>query len=296
VNLLARLFPSATDAEARFQERFAPLRNTVLDADAVFSGSAMSDNLRALHPLALQVGPTSRAMGDLLWLEFVVLNKRQMASEALPLGLRALEILDRHDPSVQDSFDRHYALGQSATAADEHATAILHLRRAASDADEPDGPPLNPSQRLGLQEDIAFSLHEEGRFEEALALNMTLLADARAAFGPGPDARLAGVLSNIAQNAYELGDMLTARNHLEQRLELGLSLLLEDITDDTLFQLCVLSHEAGDNTQAQEHVEHLMALAQASQDDDRIERARHVVAEFEQRMDESTIDPRRPLS
>eukprot|EP01030_Chromulinospumella_sphaerica_P024437 gene24437-24516_t len=52
----------------------------------------MSADLEALRPLAEAVGQESAELADVLWLEFVVFSKRQMADAALPLGLRALAI------------------------------------------------------------------------------------------------------------------------------------------------------------------------------------------------------------
>lgn len=295
MRMLEKLFRFSQSAQLRFDERFVPLQRTVFDANAVFSGSIMSADLQALRPLALRIGETSRAMGDLLWLEFLVLHKREQDSVGLPLGLRALEILDKHGtPSVKESFERHYTIGQSALAAEDYSTAIAHLRQAATQAELPDGPLLDPSQRLSIQEDIGFALHEDGLAAEALTLNRNLLAAAQTEFGPGPDARLAGVLNNLAQNAYVLGDTSTAQTYLKQRLRLGLALHNDDISDNTLFQLGVLAHEAGDNAQAREYFEHRIALARASDDEDRLEIALNTQAEFEQRMSATTTDQRRP--
>jgi tetratricopeptide (TPR) repeat protein len=276
------LFALFTPAH-KFARRFKPLRDTVYDAEAMFSGSAMSADLEALLPLAERLGPESAELADLLWLQFVVFAKRQMESEGLPLGLRALAIRGtRGALSPTDRYEQHYALGKAALGAEEYDTAIEHLRQAAHWSADPSAT-LSQDQKLGMREEIGYGLHEAGRFAEALAHNQQLLADAQGALGTGPDERLSGLINNLAQNAYELGDHAQAQDYLQQRLALGQALRDNDIVLDTLFQQGVLAHETGDAGLARRLFEQRVAIAQASGDDDLLEDAQARLDELNER-------------
>ncbi|MBX9818607.1 MAG: tetratricopeptide repeat protein [Burkholderiaceae bacterium] len=266
------LFGFASPAE-KFARRFAPLRDTVYDAEAMFSGSAMSQDLEALLPLAEKVGPESSELADLLWLQFVVFGKRQRDSEGLPLGLRALAIRSaRGSLTPTDRYEQHYALGKSALQAEEYDTAVDHLQQAAEWSSHANAT-LSLEQKLGIREETGYALHEAGRYAEALAHNQQLLADAQIAFGTATDERLSGVINNLAQNAYELADLVQANTYLQQRLTLGQALQDNDIILDTLFQQGVLAHEAGDETLARSLFEERIAIARATGDEDLLEDA-----------------------
>lgn len=267
----------------KFARRFTPLRDTVYDADAMFSGSAMSEDLEALLPLAEKVGAESAELADLLWLQFVVFAKRQWDSEGLPLGMRALAIREsRGDLTPTDRYEQHYAIGKSAVQAEEYDTAIAHLQQAAEWSAHASAT-LSLDQKLGIREEIGYALHEASRFAEALAHNQQLLADAQGAFGSGTDERLSGVINNLAQNAYELGDHGQAQAYLQQRLALGQALQDNDIVLDTLFQQGVLAHEAGDAARARTLFEQRVAIARASGDEDLLEDAQARLDELTER-------------
>lgn len=276
------LFSRARPAE-HFAQRFAPLRDTVYDAGALFSGSAMSADLAALRPLAESLGAESAELADLLWLQFVVYSKRQMDDEGLPLGLRALAIRSaRGELTTADRYEQHYAIGESALQSEEYGTAIEHLREAARWADEA-GAVLSAEQKLGIREEIGYALHEAGRFAEALVHNQQLLADAQAAFGTSADVRLSGLINNLAQNAYELGNATRARQFLAQRLALGQALHDDDIVLDTLFQQGVLAHEGGDTALARRLFQQRVSIAQASGDEDLLAETAATLAELAER-------------
>lgn len=272
-----------TDSAREFARRFNPLRDTVYDAEAMFSGSAMSADLAALRPLAEGLGAESSELAQLLWLQFIVYSKRQMDDEGLPLGLRALAIRSAlSDLTPTDRYEQHYAIGESALQSEEYDTAIEHLRQSAHWADH-EGATLSAEQKLGIREEIGYALHEAGRFAEALAHNQQLLADAQRAFGSDTDERLSGLINNLAQNAYELGDLTQAQRHLQQRLALGQALKDDGIVLDTLFQLGVLAHEAGDSSLARSLLQQRVAIAHASGDEDLLEEAQATLAELAER-------------
>lgn len=272
-----------TDSAQEFARRFNPLRDTVYDAEAMFSGSAMSADLAALRPLAEGLGAESSELAQLLWLQFIVYSKRQMDDEGLPLGLRALAIRSAlSDLTPTDRYEQHYAIGESALQSEEYDTAIEHLRQSAHWADH-EGATLSAEQKLGIREEIGYALHEAGRFAEALAHNQQLLADAQRAFGSDTDERLSGLINNLAQNAYELGDLDQAQRHLQQRLALGQALKDDGIVLDTLFQLGVLAHEAGDSSLARSLLQQRVAIAHASGDEDLLEEAETTLAELAER-------------
>lgn len=267
----------------KFARRFTPLRDTVYDADAMFSGSAMSEDLEALLPLAEKVGAESAEMADLLWLQFVVFGKRQLGDEGLPLGLRTLAIREsRGELTPTDRYEQHYAIGKSAVQAEEYDAAIEHLQLAAEWSAHASAT-LSLDQKLGIREEIGYALHEAGRFAEALAHNQQLLADAQSAFGSATDERLSGVINNLAQNAYELGDTTQALAYLQQRLALGQALQDNDIVLDTLFQQGVLAHEAGDAARARTLFEQRVAIARASGNEDLLEDAQARLDELTER-------------
>jgi tetratricopeptide (TPR) repeat protein len=263
------LLPSPAE---KFARRFIPLRDTVMDANAMFSGSAMSADLDALQPLAEKLGADSAELADLLWLQFVVFGKRQMHDEGLPLGLRALALREaRGELSPHERCGQHYALGKAALDAEDYDTAIAQLRLA--DQWSGDATALSQEQKLGIREEIGYALHEAGQFAEALAHNQLLLAEAQRAFGSATDARLSGLINNLAQNAYELDDPVQANTYLQQRLTLGQALQDNDIILDTLFQQGVLAHEGGDAALARRLFEERIAIARATSDEDLLEDA-----------------------
>lgn len=267
----------------QFAQRFNPLRDTVYDASAMFSGSAMSADLAALRPLAEGLGAESTELAQLLWLQFVVYSKRQMDDEGLPLGLRALAIRSAQgDLTPTERYEQHYAIGESALQSEEYDTAIEHLRQSAHWADHASAT-LSAEQKLGIREEIGYALHEAERFAEALAHNQQLLADAQRAFGSATDVRLSGLINNLAQNAYELGDAPQAQRYLQQRLALGQALKDDDIVLDTLFQQGVLAHESGNSALAHSLLQQRVAIAHANGDEDLLEEARATLAELAER-------------
>lgn len=276
------LFPFTTPAQ-RFAKKFKPLRDTVYDAGGMFSGSRMSADLAALEPLAESVGADSAELADLLWLQFVVFRKRQLHAEGLPLGLRALALrAARGGLTPTERYEQHYALGASALEAEDYDAAVEHLQQSAHWAAQ-EGATLSTEQKLGIREEIGYALHEAGRFDEALAHNRQLLADAQSAFGSGTDERLSGLINNLAQNAYELGETAQAQAWLQQRLALGQALQDTDIELDTLFQLGVLAHETGRPAEARALFQQRVDIARTKDDEDLLEGALATLAEFEER-------------
>lgn len=276
-----------TDSAQEFARRFNQLLDTVYDADAMFSGSAMSADLAALRPLAESLGAESPELAQLLWLQFVVYSKRQMDDEGLPLGLRALAIRSvLGDLTTAERCQKHYAIGESALQSEEYDTAIEHLRQSAHWADQ-EGATLSADQKLGIREEIGYALHEASRFAEALAHNQQLLADAQRVFGSDTDQRLAGLVNNLAQNAYELGEHAQAQGYLQQRLVLGQALKDDGIVLDTLFQQGVLAHETGDSALARSLLTQRVAIARASGDQDLLDEAEATLAELAEREQQS---------
>lgn len=275
-------FSFGTPAQ-RFAKKFNRLRDTVYDTSGMFSGSRMSANLAALQPLAEAVGADSAEMADLLWLQFVVFRKRQLHTEGLPLGLRALAMRDaRGGLTPTERYEQHYAIGESALEAEDYDTAVEHLQQSAHWAAH-EGATLGTEQKLGIREEIGYALHEAGRFAEALAHNRQLLTDAQAAFGFGTDKRLSGVINNLAQNAYELGKHAEAKTWLQQRLALGRALEDTDIVLDALFQLGVLAHETRRTAEARAFFQQRVDIARAKDDEYLLESAQATLAEFEER-------------
>ncbi|MEN0107191.1 MAG: tetratricopeptide repeat protein, partial [Pseudomonas sp.] len=125
-------------------------------------------------------------------------------------------------------------------------------------------------------------LHETGDYAAALAYNQQLLADAEAAFGPD-EAELTGMLTNLAQNTYELKDWAQSEAYLQRVVSLSRQHGKVDIEFEGLFQLGVLAHEQGDNGLALRYFQQRLELARRADDDYLLERAEDDMAEFKQR-------------
>ncbi len=264
-----------------FAERFTPLRTTLLDPEGIFSGSQMHTDLTALIPLAQARGENSVELAQLYAALALLQGKRDKWEDQRSYGLKALAIQE-HNPALapDEVLALHYSLSMGAAELELTEQVIEHLRAAI--ALIPQDHSLDVRQQFGLRQELGFWLHMNGDYAAALAHNQQLLADAEATFG-ADEAELTGMLTNLAQNAYELKNMAQSEAYLQRVVSLSRQHDKLDIELDGLFQLGVLAHEQGDNAQALRYFQQRVELARTADDDYLLERAEEDLAEFHQR-------------
>lgn len=264
-----------------FAERFTPLRATLLDPEGVFSGSQMHADLTALISLAKAQGENSAELAELYASLALLQGKRDEWEEQRSFGLQALAIQQRNPVLPPDEvLALHYSLSMGAAELELTEKVIDHLRAAI--ALIPQDHSLDVRQQFGLRQELGYWLHIHGEYAAALAYNQQLLADAEATFG-ADEAELTGMLTNLAQNAYELKDIARSGAYLQRVVSLSRQHDKLDIELDGLFQLGVLAHEQGDNAQALAYFQQRVELAKTADDDYLLERAEEDLAEFHQR-------------
>jgi tetratricopeptide (TPR) repeat protein len=270
-----------TVPQKTFAERFTPLQTTLLDPEGMFSGSQMLADLTALIPLAKAQGENSVELAELYAALALLQGKRDEWQDQRTYGLQALAIQQRNPVlPADDVLALHYSLSMGAVELEMTEQVIEHLRAAI--ALIPQDHTLSPRQQFGLRQELGYWLHRQGDYAAALAYNQQLLADAEAAFGED-EADLTGILTNLAQNSYELKDWTQSEAYLQRVVSLSRQHGKLDIELDGLFQLGVLAHEQGDNVQALKYFQQRLELAREADDDYLLERAEEDLAEFRQR-------------
>jgi tetratricopeptide (TPR) repeat protein len=272
--------PSAThDA---FRARIAPVRALLTDPDATFGASRMYEELVALDRLAASIGESSAERIEVLDLLSLLQSKRAAYEDVVSYGKRALALdRDRRTLAAHPRALLHHRIAVAATETGDHDSAIAHYRECAAIAAK--DPAFDAAQRLGLRQSIAHVLHEAGYYEAAADENRVLLAAAEHEFG-ADDARLTGVLNNLAQNLYQLGRPAEATPLLERRLALADASGKHEVALDTLFQLGVLEYEAGRIDAARRRMTERTARARAVGDDAALRAAQDDLAELESRI------------
>lgn len=268
-------------AQQSYAERFTSLRATLLDPNGLFSGSQMHADLLALLPLAKAHGDDSAELAQLYALLALLQGKRDEREEQLAYGEQCLAI-QRRNPVLppEELLSLHYSLSLGAAELERPEQVIEHLRAAI--ALLPQDRSLSPRQQFGLRQELGYWLHQHGDYAAARAHNQQLLADAEATFG-ADEADLTGMLTNLAQNAYELHDWTASEAYLQRVVSLSRQHGKLEIELDGLFQLGVLVHERGDNPRALAYFEQRLQLAREADDDYLLERAEEDLAEFHRR-------------
>lgn len=268
-------------AQQSYAERFTSLRATLLDPNGLFSGSQMHADLLALLPLAKAHGDDSAELAQLYALLALLQGKRDEREEQLAYGEQCLAI-QRRNPVLppEELLSLHYSLSLGAAELERPEQVIEHLRAAI--ALLPQDRSLSPRQQFGLRQELGYWLHQHGDYAAARAHNQQLLADAEATFG-ADEADLTGMLTNLAQNAYELHDWTASEAYLQRVVSLSRQHGKLEIELDGLFQLGVLAHERGDNPRALAYFEQRLQLAREADDDYLLERAEEDLAEFHRR-------------
>ncbi|AIJ47758.1 hypothetical protein O987_18220 [Comamonas testosteroni TK102] len=297
---------AAAKPDAGFQTRFAPLYATVFSEGGSFSGRAMSADLQALEPLLKKPGVVARDAFRLYYTQASVYARRGMSKEAAKAASTALTALPapQTDPELSYAqFFLRYSSIRWLADAGQHAAALKQVKalQAQYPLQQIAGLPAEmrwdesakparaldfPSQMqiLGIYEDEGYLLHELGRFREARQANERLLPVARERLNDmGKLQQIRGVLTNIAQNCYELGDLKQAGAYLQERLQIAQTAQDHASVYDSYFQLMVLAHEQKQEPQARQWLARYEQYALDQKDSEQQTRARELLTELEQR-------------
>nr|WP_261794571.1 hypothetical protein [Comamonas testosteroni] len=295
----------AANPGTAFEARFAPLYARVFTEGASFSGSAMSAELKALEPLLRKPEASARDIFRLYYTEASVFGRRQMpeqAAKAAQMALAAMPVA----PAANDvelayaHFFLRYSSIRWLAASKDYDAALKQVRafqtqyplqslnklpaqmRWEQSGDTPK-PRDFPSQMqlLAVYEDEGYVLHEQRKFREARQANEKLLPVSRELTqAAGQPERLRGVLTNLAQNCYELGDFDQARSYLLERLKIAQTAKDHDTVYDCFFQLMVLAHEQKQTEQAKQWLAAYEQYAKAQKDSEQLERVKDLRAEL----------------
>ncbi len=235
---------------------------TALDA-CVDDSSALAARLHALAPkVAALCPPDAVAATHLLeWKTVACTGEWRYGQQALHHAAACIERIEAYQHRLHAPDRFLHALGRLTFDAGQLDTVLALCARATNVL----GAQTGVKALLTVRRKCGYWLHEAKRYDEARAVNRTLLADAQALLGQH-DAWLCPLLFNLAQNSYELNDMANATACLEKALEIGLTHADSWAVDQALFQLGVLSHERGDDDCARDHFERRLAHARLAGD------------------------------
>jgi tetratricopeptide (TPR) repeat protein len=265
-----------------FERRFAEQHGIIYAEGTTFSGSQVFASLQEIETLARQIGENSLERARALALMSELQRRRQEWEDAVALGKQSLAIQKvSGDLPARDLFDVHHGIAIAAERMGDFDAAATHYRAAARLMTAQSR--LTESQRLGVRQSLGHALHETGAYEEARSGNLSLLEDAERVFG-ATDPRLTGVLNNLAQNEYELGNLPVAENYLQRRLGLARDSKKLAIELDTLFQLGVLAFERGNEQKARRLVSELLDVARSRGDSFDVKAAEKNIAELDRRI------------
>lgn len=258
----------AEDALPRLKE----IHRLVMDPSRTFSISETLAELDGFERDLAGTAPDGIARGELNYLRGFILYRAGRTQDSLAPMREALRIdaLTSFLPGSERT-RALYRLANQAETLKQWPLAIETYRQVLPlfDADQA----VTPTQRLGTRERLAFCLHEAKRFTEARQLNQEVLEGGEQLFGPESE-KLLVVITNLAQNKYELGDFAGARAILERRLAIAGKHGDEARVEDSLFQLGVLAFEQDQRQEAESFMRRRLALAEKSGNADRIAEAK----------------------
>lgn len=242
-----------------FYAKFTPIKEEVLDEGGYFSFSEVTEELRALFPLAEKIGKNSQELFDLYDIYAMVLSKKESSSkETIEVTLKMLNLF-KNSPLLSDkkALYLHYRLSNAYTYEDDYEKAIYHLEQFLKLTQS--DPSLSQSAILGQREQLGFLYHENEQYQEALSINLETEKEARENGVLEED--FSNLYNNIAQNYYELHDFTQAKAYLSKRLANAQTYEDVDMELDTLFQLAVLAFEQDEFDTAKELFEKRVAVA-----------------------------------
>lgn len=242
-----------------FYAKFTPIKEEVLDEGGYFSFSEVTEELRALFPLAEKIGKNSQELFDLYDIYAMVLSKKESSSkETIEVTLKMLNLF-KNSPLLSDkkALYLHYRLSNAYTYEDNYEKAIYHLEQflKLTQGD----PSLSQSAILGQREQLGYLYHENEQYQEALSINLETEKEARENGVLEED--FSNLYNNIAQNYYELHDFTQVKAYLNKRLANAQTCEDVDMELDTLFQLAVLAFEQDEFDTAKELFEKRVAVA-----------------------------------
>lgn len=303
-----------TTGNNNFEKRFAPLYAAVFSEGGRFSGSAMSADLQALEPILKRTKAPALDFFRLYYTQATLFNRRGMPSEAGLAAQKAITAMPKpSDPQwayphleLSIASVRWLAEGERYEAALKQVQTLAvryplqQIAKLPTQMRWDNSTPIPQAadyptqlQVLGIYEDLGYVLHEQGQYRQALQANQRLLPVARErlqAMGETP--RLRGLLANLAQNSYMLGQVDAARNYLQERLQIALGAGDHATVYDSYFQLMVLAHEQNDPQQARQWLGTYEQYARAQGHSDQLARAQQLRDELNGR--EAAPPPQQP--
>ena len=262
--------------------RIAAMQDKLLDPGSRIELDGALGELTALEG---ETAPGSAERGRVEYLRGFLFWKAEQFAPAIEHDQAALAI-DAAHPFLTAAERLHLddTLGRMAEEEGKLDVAIEAYRRtiALVSAD----PAVTAEQTLGLQMELAYCLHEAGRYAEARALNEATLA-AQVKRSGAESAALLPVLNNLAQNEYELKDDAAAEATLQRMLAIATAAGDGEHADSALMQLGALSFETGHGEQARAFLLRRVKLAEGGRDPRRVARARADLAALEDRMKEA---------
>jgi tetratricopeptide (TPR) repeat protein len=268
---------SGGDLKAEFNRQLDLVAPQALSGDPRAIGE-----LAKLETLARQIGEQSSERARVLRILSLAQIKQGKYEDVIASATKSLEIQAKSGALPAPApFQLHYQIAVAAEALGRDDLELAHVREAVALLGT--APELPPDQRLGLRQKLGYALHKAGDYKEALAVNEAALKDAEKLFGPD-DARLLGLLNNIAGNQFELKNYPAAGKLLQRRLDLATKSREIESADDSLLQLSLLALQEGDPTAARQLLERRVALVKDSGNAALIEKARQDLAEFDRKM------------
>ncbi|MBK1625253.1 tetratricopeptide repeat protein [Afifella marina] len=273
-----------------FVERVADMRRHLDDPDARFSASEAMQALRVLRSYAGEREDLLGQRREILSMMGRIVNRAplmEFEDGLKPLAeLMAIGIGEDRPPQrrLYDHFTYAELASGYATlpgnkawhslAADQYGAAALIADTLAT---------FSEDQSAGLRQDQAYELHEAGRYEEALAINRSVLAIGERLHGPTASV-LASVLTNIAQNLHALERREDIEPYLIRVQEIGENDKDLDRVQDMLFQRGVLAYERGNPEKARALMLERIARLEEAEDQEHLAEARIDYEELERRI------------
>lgn len=250
-------------------EKLKALEFQILDPGARFSASEALHDLLAIHEELHLSAAAAREQQRALHLIHLVNFKIEKFEEAFEYGFRAMKI----DPEIGHLSSNAammfpYRMGECAMKLAHFSEAVSYYKQVLVVLNEQSEE--ESDAKLGTLEKIGFCLHEAGSFEEAYDSNLGLLERAEAFFGEA-DPTLSSVLTNLANNLYEMGQFPEAQSFLARGY--GICAEIPEKAYEFLFQLGVIAAESGDIEMAEEWFQRQLAMAELLAHDDFIDEA-----------------------
>lgn len=250
-------------------QKLEALEAKILDPSARFSAIESLRELSVLNQELTLIDAEPKDQQRALHLIHLVQFKVEKFGEAFEYGQRALQAFPEiAHLSKNANLMFPYRMGECCLKLQRFSEAVPFYRRVLAAMNETQVD--DSDAKLGTLEKIGYCLHEAGAFEEALTNNLELLDRAEKFFGEH-DPTLSSVLTNLANNSYELGDLDGAIAYLER----GYAICSKEPEKcyEFLFQLGVLTAEVGDIDAAHDWFHRQLAMAELLEDELFIEEA-----------------------